>query len=191
MNGQGIQKWKGLGSHGAWDRFALASRPKSPAPVEVYFQSGNRFDSCRCFGIYLCLLCSKKWKGLGSHGAWDRFALSSEYLGQRGDPGGSYSFQIPSFHSCAKGRPGCAIPLASRPPPPRFLLSPSNATASLLAVKYYDLTPCHSPSPTLRAPAGTPPFPEDHMPSSACHRRQRLSGHLSARPPAHISASPS
>ena len=171
MNGQGIQKWKGLGSHGAWDRFALASRPKSPAPVEVYFQSGNRFDSCRCFGIYLCLLCSKKWKGLGSHGAWDRFALSSEYLGQRGDPGGSYSFQIPSFH--------------------RFLLSPSNATASLLAVKYYDLTPCHSPSPTLRAPAGTPPFPEDHMPSSACHRRQRLSGHLSARPPAHISASPS
>ena len=72
--------------------------------------------------------------------------------------------------------------MASHPPPPRFLLSPSNATASLLAVKYYDLTPCHSPSPTLRAPAGTPPFPEDHMPSSACHRRQRLLGHLLTRP---------
>ena len=57
-------------------------------------------------------------------------ALSSEYLGQRGDPGGSYSCQIPSFHSCAR-RPGCTISLT---PPPRFLLSPSNATASLLAI---------------------------------------------------------
>jgi hypothetical protein len=77
--------------------------------------------------------------------------------------------------------------LASHPSPPRFLLSLSNVTSSLLAVKYYDLTPRHSPSPTLRAPAGTPPFPEAHMPSSACHRRQRLLGHLLTRPPgAHL-----